>query len=478
MFENYTIKRLAEYIESLNESEYKPISKVEKKYMYAASSAQKRMYINNCINRENKSYNIPIVFSLLGELNINKVEEILKEIISRHEILRTHFEVIDGEVVQIINEEFMFSLEHYEVNERELMDEIDKFVRPFILNKAPLIRVAVMRINKLKHILCFDIHHIISDGFSMRIILSEFMLLYNNKQLSDIKIQYKDYSEWERKFQETSKYLKEKEYWISKLKDEDLSSIGDKLIDYPRTERGNSKGKIQQVIISEELTRKLKQISIKTHTTINSILLTVYNILIWKYTKEPKIIIGSPVSGRVHSDLYNVVGMFINMITFKNSIFENYTFRTLLQEVNYDSLRSLDNQTYQFDELVRELGVKSSLIRNPIFDIAFAFQNIDNIDLKFDDLDVEILNYEENSMQFDLFLNAYEEKNKIVLNFEYLISLFMDETIKKMSERYLYILEKAIENLDIVMKDITFQKEVEYVKVIVNAKELDEEFIF
>ncbi|MGM1050739.1 MAG: condensation domain-containing protein, partial [Bacillota bacterium] len=195
-----TIAGLSEYIGGAQESAYTAIEQVVKKEYYEASSAQKRVWLLGQIDPESTGYNMPGVLVVDGDLDIGRLEKAFEELIAGHETLRTSFGTVGDEIVQRIAEEVDFEIQYRESAEEDIKETISKFIRPFDLSKAPLLRVGLVKVAENRHYLLFDMHHIISDGASMAILTKEFMSLYEGHKLKKQRLQYKDYSEWQNEF--------------------------------------------------------------------------------------------------------------------------------------------------------------------------------------------------------------------------------------------------------------------------------------
>jgi len=178
------------------------------------------MYILDQIENVGISYNIPMIMIIEGNLNINQFEKTMKELVRRHESFRTAFQVVDGEPVQKIYKNIEFEIAHSEAREDEIKSKIEGFVEPFDLSKAPLLRVELIKLSTNKHLFMMDTHHIISDGVSTGIFIKDFISLYKGEELPDLRIQYKDFSQWQNNILKTQSIEKQKQYWLDKFKGE------------------------------------------------------------------------------------------------------------------------------------------------------------------------------------------------------------------------------------------------------------------
>ncbi|MDR7910375.1 condensation domain-containing protein, partial [Bacillus velezensis] len=214
LFQSPTIKGIAEFISAGRESVYASIQKVEEQESYPLSSAQRRLYILNKIEG-GVSYNIPLAMEIQGDLNISQLEKAFLALIERHEVLRTSFSMEDGVPVQKIAPLVDFKLGYHKTDAARAENFLKEFVRPFDLSKAPLLRVELLNIAENKHLMVLDMHHIISDGVSMGILTRELAELYEGKELPALKIQYKDYSAWQKQASARTEMKKQEDYWLN-----------------------------------------------------------------------------------------------------------------------------------------------------------------------------------------------------------------------------------------------------------------------
>ncbi|MEW8957482.1 condensation domain-containing protein, partial [Clostridium sp.] len=265
LFKSPTIKDLNKYIENAEENLYSKIEKLEEKEYYEASSAQKRMYMLQQFDKDSVAYNMPAVFELEGEVDKDKIEETFRKLTQRHEALRTYFETLDGEIIQKIQNNCEFELEHRAEN-KNIEDTINNFVRPFDLMAGPLFRVELVD-NKDKTYLLIDMHHIISDGLSMGILINEFTEIYGGKTLEPLKLQYKDFAAWQNNFLNSEEMKKLEEYWINRFDDE--IPVLNMSTDYERPTMQSFEGDSVSFEVNEEVTLKLKKLTKETGTTMH-----------------------------------------------------------------------------------------------------------------------------------------------------------------------------------------------------------------
>lgn len=467
-FERPTIKNLAVLIAGTEKEVYTSIEVAEKNEYYPLSSAQKRLYILQQMEPKSKSYNISTCVTLEGELDPIRLKKILERLIERHEGLRTSFELVAGEPVQKIHDHVDFEIESYNATEEEVSEVIHHFSRPFDLERAPLLRVGLINIGHAKNILMIEMHHIVSDGTSMGIFVTDLMALYADKELSTLKVQYKDYSVWQQNERVNEKILSQEEYWLNEFANEEEAGTIPVLnipTDYKRPAVQSFAGDYVTFEIGDH-TKALKELALKENTTLYITLLTAFNIFLSKISGQEEIIIGSPIAGRSHPDTLPILGMFVNTLALKNQVQNEQSFRELLHKVNNKTLEAFENQNYQLEDLIEKLDIVRDLSRNPLFDVAFTLQNMDMPEVKIPDLTLRPYPYKKNTSKFDLSLMGVEVGEKLIFTMEYCTKLFKEETIKRFIQYFTRIIDQILENPDQRVADLEIISEAEKKQII------------
>ncbi len=340
IFEKSTIKELADYILKADRVKYVSIKRVEEKEHYPASFAQKRLFALNQVTGNNLGYNMPRVFILDGELDKVRLEKALHDLVKRHASLRTSFSVINNETVQIIHDDVDINIDYIksdETSDSAIKEIIKNFIKPFDFDKAPLFRVALAEMTENKHLILFDMHHIISDGISMNILIEEFFSYYQGTDLSEILIQYKDFAVWQNELVESGEIEKQEKYWLDVLEgDIPVLSLP---TDNPRPQIKGYEGDSVYFNIDNELRDQLNQLANENGATLYMVLLAVYNLFLSKYSGQNDIIVGTPVAGRPHPDLEQIIGMFVNTLPMRNYPVQDKRFDQFLDEVKENTLK-------------------------------------------------------------------------------------------------------------------------------------------
>lgn len=475
-----TVAEFCEYIQhnyiDVNKHMYHPIEKAPEMINYPLSMAQKRLFIINQFVGVNESYNIPYLIEIRGDISKEQVENTFNKIVERHEALRTSFCFIDGQPIQRVEEHINFKVDFYQIDETEVTQLANKLVYPFDLSKAPLLRVSLIKISDFRHILFFDMHHIISDASSISIMLTEFIQLLNNinnnYELPKLTIQYKDFAVWQNSL--LSNIKKQEEYWVNRFSDE--IPLLDMPYDYLRPKTQNFEGDSIIFEFPKELTLKLRDICSTYDTTMYMLLLSVYNIILSKYSGQEDIIVGSVIEGRNHPDLKNIIGMFVNTLAMRNQPNGDKHFNAFLKEVKQNALDAYDNQDYQFDELIEKLNIHRNASRNPLFDVVFSLHNMNIPVLEVGNLTLMPYEYKVNVAKFDMSLYAEEKNDTISFNLEYCTKLFKNETMEKFIEHFTAIAHQIAEDPNIKLKDITLLSDAESRFILTELNETEAKF--
>lgn len=465
VFSDASIEGIAEYIKSSGISTYISIQRVEDnpEGLYPVSSAQRRQFILNEIEGAQTNYNITDAKLIEGPLDRIRLEQAYKELIQRHESFRTSFRVIDGEIFQHVENHLDTFLQYMEINKDEVSDVyssareiIQKFIEPFDLGKAPLVRAMLIKLEDCKHVLVYDIHHIIADETSIDIFTRELILLYNGEKLPELKIQYKDFSFYQNQRLETEEIKKQENYWLDVYKNNGDIPILNMPTDFPRPKIQSFEGSMIRFEIDEILTEELNRLASSEGATLYIVMLSILNVLLYKYTGQEDIIIGSPISGRIHSELENIIGMFVNILPMRNFPKGDYSFREFLTKVKENAFMAYENQEYQFEDLITRLDIKRDLSRGPLFDIMFVLHNMYGRTVENDDIKYSNFAFERKTSKMDMTISAVEKDGKIEVELEYCKRIFKEATINRFIGHFLNIVHSITENPEQKLEDVEF----------------------
>ncbi|NDI35232.1 non-ribosomal peptide synthetase [Chengkuizengella sediminis] len=473
MFKHPTISELAKFISESEKNEYTSIPVDNQKEMYPLSPAQKRLFLLQQIHKSSTAYHLTGALQLDGHINRQRLEETFHQLISRHETLRTSFPLVDGEPVQLIHENVDFKIEIYDL-QSEVDQSLNEMVVAFDLSNAPLLKVNLIKISNNKHLLFIDMHHIISDGTSIHILIQEFNQLYNGKSLPQLNVQYKHFAEWQHDLTRKGVYENQKKYWLNQFKDEiPVLSLP---TDFHRPQKQSFEGDKFKFELGEESLEKLKQVANETGSTLFMVLLSAYYVLLSKYSGQEDVVVGSPVVGRNHADVQNLIGMFVNTLALRNKPVSNKEFSAFLNEVRENSVHAFDHQQFTFEELVEQLQLKRDLSRNPLFDVMFSMENSESDEMKMEGLMIQPYDLKQNTTKFDLLLEAKEVENGILFGLEFSTKLFTKQTIERMAVHFSNILHHITVNKNIRLKDIEMLENDEKNQILIDFNQTEAEF--
>jgi amino acid adenylation domain-containing protein/non-ribosomal peptide synthase protein (TIGR01720 family) len=476
MLEGTTISKLAEHIRNTGKSNYEPIGRAELHQYYPASSAQKRLFALSQINREDMSYNISQAIWIKGSLDKKQLEKACKELVKRHESLRSHFSVIDGELMFSVLEDVEFDLEYLKSEEFTVQETISEFIKPFEIEMLPLFRMRVVEIGKNEHVLILDIHHIIADGTSVGILLDEMIRVYEGNRLEEPKTQYKDYAVWQKKRLADHDMDDKEAFWLKEFEGE-LPML-ELHTDYGRPAFKSSEGDTLRFELDAETSSQISSLARANSVSVFMLLLSAYYILLKKYTGQDDIVIGTSAAGRTHPDLENTVGMFVNTIPLRNYPLGGKTFTDFLKEVKNNSIKAFENQSYQFEMLVDRLGTTRDMSRNPLFDTMFVMQNLRTGDNGKSSITFQRCATNNRTAKFDLTFFVWNTANNFSIEIEYCTRLFKPATIQMLWKHYNNIIKEILCNPQQKLCEITMLSEEELNEVLFKYNQTDEDYTF
>ncbi len=466
-FQTPTIAEIAEKIKRAEHSVYKEIESQTKREYYPLSHAQNRLWILDQLSEGMLAYNMPAAFILKGKLILDAFRQAFLTVVDRHEILRTRFSQIGGDPVQIVEDHFDFNLEYSDASESDFNGDIKEYVQnqlkiPFDLTKPGLIRASLVKINQDEHILISNMHHIISDGLSTNILISELAVLYNaftKKELNPLhplKIQYRDYAIWQNKALENGSLKGQEEYWLEKLQG-DLSLLH-LLYDEVNTDNHNLNGGSEEIEISDEMLKKLRQIALNADATLYMMIIAALKILIYKLTNKTDIIIGTSIAGRNHEQLENLIGFFVNTLVLRTDLAGDPDFTELLNRVKETTIGAYENQDYPYDGLVEKVLHQDGQAdaTNELFTIMINYlPESEDETVELNGLQVINLDHAVEEAKFDLSFYVLEMEESLTIRVTYNTTLFTPISVQKMLKYFQNILNTICEEPKIQLSNIS-----------------------
>jgi amino acid adenylation domain-containing protein len=472
LFEAPTVANLAETItnlsQTLQKSQALPILPATRDGYSPLSFAQARLWFLEQLQSGSSAYHLSAAIKLKGCLNPEGLERSLQQIVNRHEVLRTNFIIQNGHVMQAIRATAPTStLTIPAIDLERVLDPeaaIETWLaqeaqQPFNLERDLLLRATLLRLSAVEHVLLLTMHHIVSDGWSINIFVRELADLYSaettgtSSQLTELPIQYADFACWQHQWLQGDVLQTQLSYWKKKLEG-DLPVL-DLPTDYPRSNIPNFQGKHQKLILSNELSHLLKQLSQQEGATLFMTLLAALKTLLYRYTQQEDILIGSPIAGRNHGETEPLIGFFVNTLVLRTDLSGQPTFREVLQRVKETALGAYAHQDLPFEKLLEEVQPQRDLSHNPLFKVFFNSLNFADEAIALPGLTTEILSLPEVGSKFDVTLYVKEQQEGIHLEIVYNADLFEAVRIAQMLEQMQYLLSQIAIDVDQKIDDLS-----------------------
>ncbi|HRV96584.1 MAG TPA: condensation domain-containing protein, partial [Anaerolineae bacterium] len=422
------------------------------------SFVQEGVWYLEQLQPDKASYNISSTWCLHGALNVAALESAFNALIQRHETLRTSFQLINDQPVQVIASDLSLTirrvdLQHLEDPEQEKQAQqlvAEEQFTPFDLTQAPLLRVTLLQLAPDRHIFSLNMHHIISDGWSLNILTQELSTLYATlagdqpqAALPKLSIQYADFAVWQREQLQNETLERYTAYWRRQLAD--APPLLELPTDYARPAIQSYKGDAVTEKLSMDLTQALERLSVKENASLFMTMLTAFNILLYRYTGQDDIVVGTPMINRRYVETENLIGYFLNNLALRTQISHTHSFTELLTSVRQTTLEAYSHQELPFEKLVQELQPQRDLSYTPIFQVFFnMFTAVNDKKLAFADLDVKpyIRHEDEVGSKFDITMYVRKYDDDVHLNLVYKTSLFRRERMEAMLAQYIQLLQQ------------------------------------
>jgi amino acid adenylation domain-containing protein len=422
---------------------------------FPTSFGQQRLWFLDQVTPGTTTYNLARAIRLTGSLDQAAFASALQTIISRHESLRTIFASVEDEVRQIVLPALQFDLPVSDLTELPAGQREEAALRianeeagkPFDLHAGPLLRAKLIRLGPEEHILVLVIHHIISDGWSMNLLFHELGELYagfiagRQPQLPKLNLQYSDFSRWQRASVTGDHLGGELNYWKEKL--QGAETVLQLQTDHPRPATHSGRGKSFHFDLSDETSKSLKALAQSENATLFMVLLSVFQVLLGRYTLQNNILIGTPTAGRSDVELENLIGFFVNTLILRADLGQDNSFRQILQQARANTLEALSHQDMPFEKLVEALAPDRNLNRNPLFQVMFILQNTPKEKVELPGLVMQEIEFESGIAKFDLSLEVID-LGSLYFTFEYDADLFEESTIRRMAGHFTKLVEAVV----------------------------------
>lgn len=424
------------------------------------SLSQERLWLLHQLQPDTPLYNESSLLRFTGVIKTIFLETSINEIIKRHEILRTSFQIIDEQTLQVIAPSLTFKLITINLQtypEAETEAKVKQIVtensrQPFDLNQAPLFRGTLIYLSEQEHILLLTMHHIISDGWSWQIFYQELAALYQTfckdspASLPELPIQYADFALWQRQSLNDQDPSHQLTYWKQQL--QDAPPILNLPTDYPRPAQQSFRGARATIIIPQAIANALKSLSQQESVTLFMVLLAAFKTLLYRYTGQTDLLVGTPVANRTQIETENLLGCFVNSLVLRTDLSNEPSFRELLARVRQTALAAYAHQELPFEQLVKELQPKRTLSHTPLFQVMCVFQDAPLLALKLPGLTLTPLMIDSGTAKFDLTLYLEDTKQELIGFLEYNSDLFHADTINRMVGHFQTLLEGIVANPD------------------------------
>lgn len=475
LFDFSTIRQLAARIDELlgggKVMDYQNIIPLESRPYYELSHAQRRLWVSEQYDREKVLYNIHNVYRVEGDFNREAFSYAFRKLVERHESLRTSFRVLDGEPRQVIHpaDETEFRVTYLDFRSRPnayaeaLAVGKRQGKAVFDLEQGVLMKTTLIHVEADTHVLIFSLHHIISDGWSTVVLVNELLMLYNafmngqEAQLPLLKIHYKDFAAWQNEQLSGDRLREHEHYWVNRMSGTiqplELPS------DYPRPRTKSYQGDNVRSMIGPDLSRRLEDLANQKGVSLYILLTAAIKSLLYRYTGQSDIVVGSVTGGREHLDLESQIGFYVNILPLRTQINGSDSFASVLDKVKETTLGAYSHQTYPFDELVRKLDVSRDISRTPLFDVRVELFNNEKIEREFKDVQITHLESNDQINHYDLTIRFVRQEEGISFVINYSLDLFRRDRIEKMACHFDAILKQVTQNADVIIADFQFDNE-------------------
>jgi amino acid adenylation domain-containing protein len=462
LFAHATIAELAHWVDEALRSgsdQAPPLQKASRTRPLPLSFAQQRLWFIDQLQPGTTIYNMPLALRLHGTLDLTVLERVLTEIVRRHEGLRTSFESRDGEPVQVIAAPEQQKLDVKDVSELSVEERAQIAIElvnaetqtPFDLARGPLLRVRVLRLAPQEHLVVLVMHHVISDGWSMDVLLREVSTLYaafsrgEGSPLPELEIQYADYAVWQREWLQDEELERQMSYWQRQL--HGAPTVLELPQDHPRPPVQTHNGATHTFALGPELSSRVRELGRKTGMTTFMVLLASWQVLLKRLSGSDDICVGTVLAGRTHPQVEPLIGFFVNTLVLRADMSGDPTFAELLQRVREVCLEAYSHQDVPFEKLVEELAPERSMAHAPLFQVMMVMQQQQQQaeeTAPVDGLTISGMDAAGTSAKFDLTIYLRESREVIVGALEYNTDIFASERVAAMVQQWERILAMAV----------------------------------
>ncbi|NEQ96450.1 MAG: AMP-binding protein, partial [Cyanothece sp. SIO2G6] len=423
------------------------------------SFAQQRLWFLEQLQPGTATYNIPSAVRLRGALDLESLTASFNDLLRRHESLRTSIQLVDGQPTQAIAPpDLTITIPVIPATEADIRERaIAEAQTPFDIAQAPLLRVTLLQLDDQDHVMLFTMHHLVSDGWSMEVLVRELVALYRASQLGqpaslpNLPVQYADVAVWQRQWLQGDVLEQQLDYWKQQLGGVDGQELP--VLQLP-TDRGRSRiqgfrAGVETFELGRELSDRLKSLATAAGATLFMTLLAAFNILLHRYTGQSDIVVGSPIANRHRKEFEGLIGFFVNTLVLRTDLSGNPSFQDVLAQVRQTTWDAYDHQDLPFEKLVEALHPERDLSYNPLFQVKFRLEQPPAEKFEVPGLTLEILKQASATAKLDLSVDLYDTPTGLVGGFEYNQDLFNPDTIRRMVNHFCVLLEGITHQPDI-----------------------------
>ena len=448
-------------------------------YVFPLSFGQQQLWVLDRLLAGRPVYNVSTMLRLEGALDVEALQRALSEIVFRHEILRTRFEMEQESPVQAVAPQLQFALEVDELgtlatSEREneaLRRAHEEALRPFDLERGPLFRARLLRLAESQHLLLLTLHHIVTDGWSMGVLLRELSLLYEAfrdrrpSPLADLPLQYADYALWQRNWLQGETLEKQLGYWKQALNGLPVLELP---TDRRRPPAASYRGGRVRFALAEELTLRLKELGQRERATLFMTLFAAFEVLLHRYSGQEDIAVGVPIAGRTRPEIHGMIGYFVNMLVLRGDLSGTPSFIDCLARVRERAVGAYAHQDLPFAKLVEELAPRRDSSRNPLFQVSFGLENVPGRALQLPGLSISAVDdLDTGTAKFDLDFSLTERQGSVDVVITYATDLFDAGTIERMAQHWQVLLEGIVADPQRRIADLPLLPEAERAQLLV-----------
>jgi amino acid adenylation domain-containing protein/non-ribosomal peptide synthase protein (TIGR01720 family) len=457
----------------------------------ALSYAQQRMWFLWQLDPHSGAYNLPGAVRLTGRLNLSALEQAFASLVERHETLRTVFQRQADDSLLQVPASASLVIDHVDFSalaatERELAvahAAEQQSVLPFDLSVGPLLRVTLLKLADQEHVLLLTLHHIVSDGWSMNVLIDEFIRCYDafdagtQPQLAPLPIQYSDYALWQRRWLEAGEQARQLDYWQTQLGNE--HPVLELPTDHPRPAMPSYRGTRYEFAVDAQLAEQLRATAQKHNITLFMLLLGAFNALLHRYTGQTDIRVGVPIANRNRAEIEGLIGFFVNTQVLRTQLDGQTRVDDLLRAIKETALGAQAHQDLPFERLVEALKLERSLSHTPLFQVMYNHQpHVADIATAStaSGLALGVIEWEGRTTQFDLTLDTYEKAGKLHAALTYANDLFDADTITRMAQHWTRLLQGMVGDPTQRISDLPLLESAEYQRIVHDWNHADESF--